>query len=125
MTTYTARTVREEGWWTVTVDEIEGLFTQTRRLDQIPAMVRDALELFPEVEESPESAQINVVAEGEILPIAERARELTHKAKEVQEEASAAMAQAAHELAASGLPYRDIGYLLGVSHQYAQRLANA
>lgn len=61
MTQYTARATREENWWTVTVDEVAGLFTMARRLDQIPDQVRDALALFPEIEEAPEKAQIKII----------------------------------------------------------------
>ena len=38
----TARVTRSEGWWAISVEEIPGLFTQARRLDQVADMVRDA-----------------------------------------------------------------------------------
>lgn len=41
MRTITAKAEHGDGWWVISVPEIEGLFTQTRRLDEIPAMVRD------------------------------------------------------------------------------------
>lgn len=66
MATYTAKATRDEGWWTVEVEEVPGLFTQTKRLDQIPDMVRDALTLFPEVEDDPATAKIVVVPQGEM-----------------------------------------------------------
>ena len=61
---FTARATRDEGWWTVTVNEVPGLFTQTRRLDQIPDMVRDALTLFPDTTENANGAEVTVVPEG-------------------------------------------------------------
>lgn len=67
MGTYTARATREDGWWTVTVDEVEGLYTQARRLDQIERNVRDALTLFPDIEPHPENACIIVRIEGEYV----------------------------------------------------------
>ena len=48
-TQLTATDIRSEGWWAVSVPEVDGLFTQTRSLDEIPAVVRDALTLFPEL----------------------------------------------------------------------------
>ncbi len=63
MTTYTAVATRDEGWWTISVKEVPGLFTQTRRLDQIEDMVRDALILFPEVESQPSTAEVDIVIE--------------------------------------------------------------
>lgn len=42
----TARVTRSEGWWAISVEEIPGLFTQARRLDQVADMVRDAASLL-------------------------------------------------------------------------------
>lgn len=65
MGTYIARATREDGWWTVTVDEVEGLYTQARRLDQIERNVRDALTLFPEIEPHPDTAHVTICPQGE------------------------------------------------------------
>lgn len=121
----TARAVRESGWWTVTVDEVPGLFTQTRRLDQIPAMVRDALALFPEITTNPAEATVDVVPEGETAQRASAAADLRDEARKMQAEATATLQSAASELSQRGLTYRDIGTLLGVSYQQAQKLAAA
>lgn len=124
MTKYTARARRGDGWWAVTVDEVAGLITQARRLDQIPAMVRDALGLFPELETEPHNAEVVVIPEG-VPAIVTDAREITAQSKLLQEQASGAMRRAARELSASGLTYRDIGAILDVSFQRAQKLATA
>lgn len=65
MSTYTARATREDGWWTVTVDEVEGLYTQAQRLDQIERNVRDALTLFPDIEPHPDTAHVTICPQGE------------------------------------------------------------
>lgn len=44
--TLTARCARSEGWWAVEVPEVPGLFTQARRLDQVPEAVVDAASLL-------------------------------------------------------------------------------
>lgn len=123
--TFTALTERSEGWWSVQLKEDPGLLTQTRRLDQIADMVRDALELFPELTDDPENAIVNIeFREGEsIADIANQAVQANQKAKQAQEEASQLMRQAAAELSKKGLSYRDIGTLLGVSFQRAQKHA--
>ncbi|AIU31630.1 MULTISPECIES: hypothetical protein [Corynebacterium] len=123
--TFTALTERGEGWWVIQLKEDPGLLTQTRRLDQIPDMVRDALELFPELTDDPENAIVNIeFREGEsIADIANQAVQANQKAKQAQEEASQLMRQAAAELSKKGLSYRDIGTLLGISFQRAQKLA--
>lgn len=125
MNTYTARAERGDGWWAVIVDGEPGIITQVRRLDQIPEMVRDALQLFPELCEDPEHAEVTVVVADEHASRATRARELADKARAAQEDASEAMREVARSFATEGLPYRDIGTLLGVSYQRAQQLATA
>lgn len=45
-TTLTARSTRSGGWWAVEVPEVQGLFTQARRLDLVPAAVLDAAALL-------------------------------------------------------------------------------
>ncbi|MDV8000777.1 transcriptional regulator [Rhodococcus sp. IEGM 1408] len=125
MNTYTARAERGDGWWAVSVDEEPGIITQVRRLDQIPEMVRDALQLFPELCEDPGHAEVTVVVADEHASRAARARELADTARAAQEEASEAMREVARSFATEGLPYRDIGTLLGVSYQRAQQLATA
>lgn len=42
----TARVVWSDGWWAITVPEIEGLFTQAREYDEIEEMVRDAADVL-------------------------------------------------------------------------------
>ncbi|WP_312810864.1 type II toxin-antitoxin system HicB family antitoxin [Corynebacterium variabile] len=59
-TQLTATDIRSEGWWAVSVPEVDGLFTQTRSLDEIPAVVRDALTLFPELGIDPSDTEISV-----------------------------------------------------------------
>lgn len=125
MTTHlTAHATRSEGWWAVSVPEIEGLFTQTRRLDQIPDMVRDALTLFPELGIDPEDTEIVVAPTGELGHVADEVRELRTAAEKAQTLATTTMRTEARELKDAGLSYRDIGVILGVSHQRAQQLAS-
>lgn len=124
MTTLTAHATRTEGWWAVSVPEVDGLYTQTRRLDQIPAMVRDALSLFPELSIDASQAEITVVPTGGPGSVADETRALRLAAEKAQTEASTAMRSSALSLKEDGLSYRDIGTLLGVSHQRAQQLAS-
>lgn len=123
MTIYTANVSRDENWWVVTVDEVPGLFTQAKRLDQIPAMVKDALTLFPELENSPASATIRLAIQGDIGQLSSTVQDVRDQAERAQTISRETMRNAARVLANQGLPYRDIGELLGVSFQRAQKLA--
>lgn len=122
--TYTIRARREEGWWIATVDEVPGLNHQTKRLDQLEEWTRSGLELFPEIEPHPETAQIRIVVEP-AFDIAKKAVQANKEAKDAQDKASSLMRRAARELSAANLPYRDIGTILGVSFQRAQKLATS
>ncbi|MDK8650009.1 hypothetical protein QP849_06280 [Alloscardovia omnicolens] len=46
LTNVTARATHSGKWWAIDVPEIPGLFSQTRRLDQIEAMVKDAAKML-------------------------------------------------------------------------------
>ena len=121
---YTAHAWREDGWWVSTVEEVPGLNNQTRRLDQIEQSVRDGLELFPEVDENPQQAEVTVVVEG-LSAIAKEAIKRREEAQRLEQEVDELMQSAARDLVDKGLKYRDIGQILGVSLHSAQRLASA
>jgi predicted RNase H-like HicB family nuclease len=122
MSTYTARAERDEGgWWAVSVAELPGVFTQARRLDQVEELVRDAIALWLEtptrsVDVSVEASVPDLDREIEEVALARR------RAEELREEASARSRQLASELARRGFTVRDIGQVLGVSHQRAAQL---
>ena len=44
--TYTVNAARHGDWWAISVDELPGVFSQARRLDQVGGMARDAIALF-------------------------------------------------------------------------------
>lgn len=123
MNNFTATALRDEGWWVIQLEEEPGLITQTRRLDQVEKTVQNALKLFPELTDDPQSAKVTVVIQGEEQQIAKSAKALNDEAKKAQEVASQAMREAATELLNRGITYRDIGHLLGISFQRAQKLA--
>jgi predicted RNase H-like HicB family nuclease len=47
--TYTAVCRRHDDWWVIEVPEVDGVFTQAERLDQVEAMARDAIALMLDV----------------------------------------------------------------------------
>lgn len=123
--TFTARATRNEGSWSIRIDEEPGIITQTRRLDQIPDMVRDALELFLELSQDPSTATINVIVNNELNTRITAARKATEAAQKAQEEAAQQLRSVATDLRNQGLSLRDVGHLLGVSFQRAQQLATS
>ena len=119
----TAHARRSGDWWAVTVPEIPGINTQAKRLDRVEAMVKDAAELLEGID--PDSMSVSLVVEGEFVREAEASRQLNKQSKEMALAASESMSRAAKKLSRVGLSYRDIGHLLGVSFQRAQKLAKA
>lgn len=122
MTTYTAEVQRSGDWWAVTVPQVPGLFTQGRTLAEVKTMVRGALELFPEIEPDPHTAEVVIklaTPAGEEAAAAVARNRALAKEKEA---AAAATASAARHLVAQGLTYRDTATLLDISHQRVGQL---
>ena len=111
----TANATRTKGWWAVEVPEVEGAFTQTRRLDQVARMAAEVVSMLKDVDA--ESVDVDVVA----LPPRDD-RELIDRVVAQGSEANAGMASYAAEsrrvvalLLERGYTVRDIGRLLGIS----------
>lgn len=109
------------GWWALECAEV-GAVSQVRRLDQAADDVREAIAYLAELPESEIDIEVvPVLPEGAIEHWA-RANELRQAAAEANHHAAQEARMAARELAAAGLPVRDVGAVLGVSHQRAHQL---
>lgn len=120
---YVARCRRSGDWWAIEVRPGRGLFTQARRLSGVEAMVRDLVALAEGV--APESFDVAVETDlpPDLSAEVDAARELRETADRYQREAAAAARAVAAKLAERhGLPFRDIGRILGVSHQRVGQL---
>ena len=118
----TAKAARSGGWWAIEVPQVPGAFTQARRLDQVPALVRDAVALLCDVD--PDSVEVEVAPvldDATVADLAE-ARAKREEAAALERQASDSIAAVARRLADSGLTLRDIGVVLGVSHQRVGQL---
>ncbi|MGZ6267706.1 MAG: type II toxin-antitoxin system HicB family antitoxin [Candidatus Limnocylindrales bacterium] len=116
---YKAIAVRSGRWWALSVPELEGVFSQARRLDQADPIIREAIGLLLEVPD--DSFDIVIEPQMESLGDLRVAIEDAHRARqafeEAQEASSTAMRRAVRELRSSGYTARDTGVLLGVSNQ--------
>lgn len=119
---YTVSAERYGDWWAITVEELPGVFSQARRLGQVEAMARDAISLLLDVG----SDSFDLSVREKLAPDTERvvaaAKEARAAAIAHQEVASERSRAAARTLAAQGLPQRDIGRLLDLSHQRVAQL---
>ncbi|RFA15998.1 hypothetical protein B7R22_05205 [Subtercola boreus] len=124
MKTYIASVTRDGKWWMIRVAEIDGL-TQARRLSEAEQMAREfiASTFALPLEEVAVTVELDSV--GSVHNIAETMRAIRREraqAQALESEATRAAAQLARLLAEQDVPLRDIGTVLGVSHQRAHQL---
>ncbi len=122
--TYTAIYKRDpdDDAWLVHIDGVAGCHTYGRSLAQARERIREALGLFVDGADTVEildDVRITKEAKATIMR-AKRARE---KAAEAQDASSSALREAVSRLRSGGLTVRDVGDLLGVSHQHVAKLA--
>ena len=116
----TAQGQRSGDWWVISVPQIQGEFTQARRLSQVPDMVRDAVRLM-EGDEA-RDVEVEIVAHTEIDELLGETLAARSAADEAAAIASELTVRAAKALTASGITVRDAGHLLGVSPQRVAQL---
>jgi predicted RNase H-like HicB family nuclease len=127
MSTYHVVFERDEaGYWVASVREVAGCNTQGRSIQQARQRIREALSLF--IEEKVEGA-IQFVEE---VKLPKEVRSLVGKTKAAREKAEAAAKTAQQSTKKTvefltcelKLSVRDVGELLGLSHQRVQQLLN-
>ncbi|NNG96579.1 type II toxin-antitoxin system HicB family antitoxin [Gordonia araii NBRC 100433] len=116
----TAIATRSGEWWAVEVPEIDGLFTQAKRLEQIPDMVSDAAELLIN---EPVEVEVRPALGSELESAIVESRALSVKASDTQREAADHARRLVARLRGEGLTVRDVGVVLGVSPQRVSQLA--
>src|SRR5690625_383006 len=122
--TIVAEATRSGEWWAVDVPELPGLFTQAKRLDQIPTMVEDAAALLGK-NISASDVQVQAELSPEIRTLVERARSTRDASRKAEAEASATSRAAVARLRSEGLTVRDVAKLIGVSPQRVSALATS
>jgi hypothetical protein len=124
-TTYTAKVTREGRWWLVAVPDIDGL-TQARRIGEAELMARELIAITLDV--NIDDIEVAVVVESvDDIDVAGTLAEIkAHRAEasRLEQYASAAAANLAKALVARQIPLRDVGAILGVSHQRAHQLVS-
>lgn len=117
----TARVTRSGKWWAVEVPEVQGLFTQARRLDQVPGMVSDAAELLTGRPADEFDVALEV-ADRDLSGAVATYREATEESRLAAARASKVSRETVRAFVDRGLPVRDVAELLGVSPQRVSQL---
>ena len=121
---FCARVRRDDKWWLISVDGING-FSQARRLSEAEQNAKELIAAatgvaIDEVVVSVEVHVGSVKVDRRLAAVTEKRK----KAAELEAAASSATRALAVDLASAGVPLRDIGKLLGVSFQRAHQILN-
>lgn len=120
----TAKATRSGDWWAIEVPEVPGAFTQAKRLDQVAAMVRDAVSLLEDVDQDSVEVDVDPVLDDATAEELAAARGKREQAALLERQASESITNLAHRMTKAGLTLRDIGVVLGVSHQRVGQLVS-
>ena len=118
---YHAEVRRSGKYWAVYVREVDR-WTQARHLRELDAMAGDLIELMTGAKAGTFTVEYDIELPETVRGHLARAEQLRAESAQAQAEAAAAVRAAARELHHSGLPLRDVGQLLGISHQRAHQL---
>jgi len=116
VTTYTVTAERTAKWWVLQAVDVPGAITQVARLDQAD-QIKEAIAFVAGVPEEEVEIDVQPVLPEDASEHLERARELRAFAERAAEEATIETRVAARRLSFGGFSMRDIGAIMGVSHQ--------
>jgi hypothetical protein len=121
-TTYTATCQRSQGWWAIRIPEVQGAFSQARRLHEVERMVRDVISLALEVPPDSFDVRVVVTLSEPSQRVLDRALELRHEAHLAAASAARATVESVRSMVDDGLTIREAGQLLSISHQRVAQL---
>lgn len=123
MRKYVARVRREGRWWIVEVPEI-GEVTQARRIRDVTSAAREliAVTLDLPLESVDVAVDIEPIEGVDVAAGLAHVRTMHESAMTFERQARAEVAGLAQALSAADVPLRDVGAILGISHQRAHQL---
>lgn len=122
-TTYEVKAIRSGDWWAIDVPGLLGAHTQARRLDQVEHMARELIGLLLDVPEDSFDMRIQPELDDEWARLLRETRDARTEADAASERAQRLVRTAIATLQGAGLTTREVGQLLGVTHQRVQQLA--
>lgn len=122
MSAYVARARRSDGWWAITVDGRPGVHSQSRRLDQVAELARDAIAFVEDIDPAAVNVSVEVELTEEERAALARANEARVRAEAAVRESAAAQRELVAVLRRRGLSVRDVGKLLDLSPQRISQL---
>lgn len=124
MSTYTVTAERSGKWWVLQAQEAPGAISQVARLDQADD-IREAIAFVTGEPEESIEIELKPVLPEAIESARAQVERLRKAAARLTAEAALESRALARHLASTGLTVRDVGAVLGMSHQRAQQLIKA
>lgn len=109
-------------WWVITVEGVDGGFSQCRRLDQAAQNAAEVIKLMTGQAVSPDQISVKPVFPGPAGDLARQARESRESATAAEQSAVTVTREAVAALRAQKLPMRDVGALIGLTFQRVHQL---
>lgn len=125
---YTVRAVKDGVWWAISVDGLLGAHSQAKRLNKVEATARELIGLLLEVDEESFDIGLEVECQGAIRDALDAfgdAEKMMTEGEELVSSAVASKKSSLDQLRHLGLTVREIGVLLGVSHQRVSALLHS
>ena len=118
MTTYQVTATRDGDWWSLVAANVGGreVASQSRRLDQADAAIREAIALVLDVDR--DAFDVDITPELERIEVSDATLEvlaLRRELAELSDRARRRTPAAIAELRAAGLTVRDVAQLLGIT----------
>jgi predicted RNase H-like HicB family nuclease len=114
---------RSGRWWSIAVPSLPGVYSQCRRLDQAEARAQEAIGLYRDLApDDVEALEVVVTPPDDVVGLIEEVQRASTLAREATEVAARLRRTAAAELRDRGYPMRDVGDLLGLSHQRVSQI---
>jgi len=122
MRTFTSTAQRDGRWWVVQCDQEPGAISQVAQLSQAVDRQREAISMITDIPEDEIEVVLNPVVSDEGLALIAELKTVSAAVEKLQQSLGELRKRTIEELQSEGLSFRDIGVLLGVSHQRVAQL---
>lgn len=123
MTKHIVEVYRDGKWWMADIAELD-LLTQSRRIANIEDAAREAIAVTLDVDLLDVEIEIRMrpIAEIDVDALRAEIHRVHEAASALEREATLRSKELTQSLAQAGVPLRDIGTIIGFSHQRAHQL---
>ena len=125
VTTYDVTATRRGRVWELRCPQLPTVWSETTRLDQAEDTVREAIAFVADIPEDSFTIQVHPVLPQSYSLEQTAAQTARETAARANTEAAQHSRAAARALAEAGLTVRDIGAVMGISHQRSAQLLDA